>query len=159
MQGKTLGIAFAALATLALTASLALARPGGGPGAGVGPGAGGCPGYGGGPMAQLTPEKQAAFQKLHDAFAAKTAQLRADLGVKRAELNALAVAPTPDQAKIEALSKEIGGMIGKLMAERTEFRIQVTKEIGAGVMGGMGGGMGGYHRGGGMGPCDGGGCQ
>jgi len=153
MHGKTLGIAFAALATLALTTSLAMARPGGGPGAG------GCPGYGNGPMAQLSPEKQAAFQKLHDAFAAKTAQLRADLGVKRAELNALAVAPTPDQAKIEALSKEIGGMIGKLMAERTEFRIQVTKEIGPGVMGGMGGGMGGYHRGGGAGPCDGGGCQ
>ncbi len=150
MQGKTFGIALAALATLALTASLALARPGGGMGGG--PGAGGCPGYGGG-MAQLTPEKQAAFQKLHDAYAAKTAQLRADLGVKRAELNALAVAQNPDQAKIDALTKEIGAMIGKLMAEKTAFRIQVEKEIGPGVMGGMGG----YH--GGAGPCGGGNCQ
>jgi zinc resistance-associated protein len=154
MHGKKVGIALAALATLALTASLALARPGGGPGSG--PGAGGCPGYGQGGMVQLTPEKQAVFQKLHDAFAAKTAQLRATLGVKMAELNALAVAPTPDQAKIEALAKEIGELKGKLLVERTQFRIQVDKEVGPGVMGGWGG-----HRGmrGGMGGCGGMGCQ
>jgi zinc resistance-associated protein len=154
MKGKTLGIAVTALATLALTTSLAMARPGGG----QGPGTGGCPGYGGG-MAQLTPEKQAEFQKLHDAYAAKTAQLRADLGVKRAELNALAVAPNPDQAKINALTQEIGTMIGKLMAEKTAFHIQVTKEIGPGVMGMGGMGGMGYHHGGGAGPCGGGGCQ
>jgi zinc resistance-associated protein len=154
MYGKKVGIALAALATLALTASLALARPGGGPG--NGPGAGGCPG-----MVQLTPEKQAAFQKLHDAFAAKTAQLRATLGVKMAELNALAVAPTPDQAKIEALAKEIGELKGKLLVERTQFRIQVDKEVGPGVMGGWGGHRGGMRggMGGGMGGCGGMGCQ
>ncbi len=156
MHGKTLGIALAAVATLALTSSLALARPGGGPGAG----AGGCPGYGGG-MAQLSPEKQAAFQKLHDAYAAKTAQLRADLGVKRAELNALVIAQNPDQAKIADLSKQIGDIEGKLIAERTQFRIQVAKEIGPNVMGGYHGGMMGGMMGGGAGPCGGagGGCQ
>lgn len=154
MRGKTLRIALAALATLALTSSLALARPGGGPGSGPGGGQGNCPGYGGG-MAQLTPEKQAAFQKLHDAFAAKTAQMRADLGVKMAELNALAVAQTPDQAKIEALTKQIGELKGKLLAERTQFRIQVAKEVGPGVAGGCGGGMGGGM----MGGYHGGGCQ
>ncbi|WP_300158254.1 periplasmic heavy metal sensor [Solidesulfovibrio sp.] len=156
MHGKTFGIALAAVATLALTSSLALARPGGGPGAG----AGGCPGYGGG-MAQLSPEKQAAFQKLHDAYAAKTAQLRADLGVKRAELNALVIAQNPDQAKITDLSKQIGDIEGKLIAERTQFRIQVSKEIGPNVMGGYHGGMMGGMMGGGSGPCGGagGGCQ
>jgi len=155
MRGKTLRITLVALATLALTASLALARPGAGPGKGAGTGPGDCPGAGGG-WAQLTPEKQAAFQKIHDAFAAKTAQMRAELGVKMAELNALAVAPTPDQAKIEALTKQIGEIKGKLLAERTAFRIQVAKEVGPGVgggCGGMGGGMGrgmmgGYHGGG-----------
>lgn len=148
MRVKSLHIVFSALAILALTSSLALAR--GGMGGGQG-GQGGCPGMGGG-WGQLSPEKQAAFQKLHDAFAAKTAQLRADLGVKMAELNALSVAATPDQAKIDAVTKQIGDLQAKLLSERTQFRIQVSKEVGAGVAGGgcpgMGGGMGGYHGGG-----------
>jgi zinc resistance-associated protein len=140
MFGKKVGITLASLAVLALTSSLAMARPGGGPGAG------GCPGYGQGAMAQLSPEKQAAFQKLHDAYTTKTAQLRATLGIKMAELNAAAVAPTPDQSKIDALTKDIGEIEGKLLNEKTQLRIQVTKEVGPGVMGGWGG-----HRGGGMG--------
>lgn len=148
MRVKSLHIVFSALAILALTSSLALAR--GGMGGGMG-GQGGCPGMGGG-WGQLSPEKQAAFQKLHDAFAAKTAQLRADLGVKMAELNALSVAAAPDQAKIDAVTKQIGDLQAKLLSERTQFRIQVSKEVGAGVAGGgcpgMGGGMGGYHGGG-----------
>ena len=147
MRVKSLHIVLSALAILALTSSLALAR--GGMGGGQG-GQGGCPGMGGG-WGQLSPEKQAAFQKLHDAFAAKTAQLRADLGVKMAELNALSVAATPDQAKIDAVTKQIGDLQAKLLSERTQFRIQVSKEVGAGVAGGgcpgMGGGMGGYHGG------------
>ena len=153
MYGKKFGIALTALATLALTASLAMARPGSGPGNGPGYNTD-CPGYGGGAVTQLSPEKQAAFQKLHDAYAAKTAQLRADLGVKRAELNALVVAQNPDQAKIDALAKDIGDMQGKLLAERAAFRIQVNKEVGPIGWGGMGyGGMGGFHhRGGGFGP-------
>lgn len=160
MHGKTLGIALASLLTLALTASLALARPGVGPG--NGPAGINCPGYGYN-MSQLSPEKQAAFQKLHDDFAAKTEQLRANLGVKRAELYALAVSSNPDQAKIDALTKEIGDMQGQLLAARVQFRTQVNKEIGPNVMGwgGMGrGGMGwgghGYHHRGGFGPCGGG---
>ena len=147
MRVKSLHIVLSALAILALTSSLALARGNmGGQG-----GQGNCPGMGGG-WGQLSPEKQAAFQKLHDAFAAKTAQLRADLGVKMAELNALSVAATPDQAKIDAVTKQIGDLQAKLLSERTQFRIQVSKEVGAGVAGGgcpgMGGGMGGYHGGG-----------
>ena len=152
MRSKMLRIALVALATVALTSSLALARHGDGMGGGQGGGQGGCPGMGGG-MAQLTPEKQAAFQKIHDAFAAKTAQMRAELGVKMAELNALAVAPTPDQAKIDALTKQIGDIKGKLLSERTQLRIQLAKEVGPGFGGGcggmMGGGMGGGYHGGG----------
>lgn len=148
MRVKSLHIVLSALAILALTSSLALAR--GGMGGGQG-GQGGCPGMGGG-WGQLSPEKQAAFQKLHDAFAAKTAQLRADLGVKMAELNALSVGTSPDQAKIDAVTKQIGELQAKLLSERTQFRIQVAKEIGPGVAGGgcpgMGGMMGGYHGGG-----------
>lgn len=161
MQRKTFGIAIAAMATIALTASLALARPGGGPGTGprAGNGPADCPGYGAGMMAKMTPEQQAAFTKLHDAYAAKTAQMRADLGVKRAELNALVVTQNPDQAKIASLSKQIGDLQGQLLTERTQFRIQVAKEIGPNVMGGyhhrgMGGGMG-AGMGGGMGGCGG----
>ena len=143
-------LSLTAVAAMVLTASLALAGPGG---QGKGPGAG----FGGPCATQLSPEKQAAFQKLHTEFYTKTVQMRADLQVKRAELNAVAVSPNPDQGKIDTLSKEIGELGGKLLAERTRFRIQVAKEIGpeaAACFGGFGrGGHGGYgHRGhGGMG--------
>jgi zinc resistance-associated protein len=56
-------------------------------------------------FAQLSPEKQAAYQKLAEAYYNKTAQTRAAVGVKRAELNAVAVAQNPDTAKIESLSQ------------------------------------------------------
>jgi len=138
-------LSLTAVAAMVLTASLALAGPGG---QGKGPGAG----FGGPCAAQLSPEKQAAFQKLHTDFYTKTVQMRADLQVKRAELNAVAVSPNPDQGKIDTLSKEIGDLNGKLLAERTRFRIQVAKEIGpeaaACFGGGMGGGFGHGHRGG-----------
>ena len=158
MKRTKMGLAMAALATMLLTASLAMARPGGpaGPGGPGGPGAG----YGpcGAAYAQLSPEKQGALQKLQEAHYAKTAQLRADLGVKRAELNALSVTGNPDTAKVQALSKDLGDLIGKLAAERTLFRAQVAKEIGpaglagcGGFGGGYGGGYGHGHMGGGRG--------
>lgn len=150
MRNGKLGMAMAALATVMLTASLALARPGGGPGSGPGgaggPGYGPCGGGGAGMISQLPPEKQEAYKKLFEAYYNKTAQVRAAIGVKKAELNALAVSPNPDTAKIEALSKEIGDLHGKLVAERTEFRVQVSKEIGplaSGCLGFGGRGMGG----------------
>lgn len=153
MRSGKMILAVTALTTMMLTASLALAGPGRGPGGGAGPGAGPCGGGGGcGQALQLSPEKQEAFKKLYDAFYTKTAQLRAAIRVKQAELDAAAVAPTPDQAKIEALSKEIGELIGKLTAERAQFRIQAAKEIGPDALAacpGLGGGFG--HRGGGHG--------
>lgn len=150
MKRSKTGLAMVALATVLLTASLAMARPGGPAGPGNGPGNGPC----GAAYAQLSPEKQAALQKLQEAHYAKTAQMRADLGVKRAELNALAVTGNPDTAKVQALSKDLGDLIGKLAAERTLFRAQVAKEIGpAGLAGcgGFGGGYGHGHMGGGRG--------
>ena len=97
MKSGKMGLVMAAMATVMLTASLALARPGGGPAGGPGgPGYGPCGGGAG--VAQLSPEKQAAYQKLADAYYNKTAQTRAAVGVKRAELNAVAVAQNPDTA-------------------------------------------------------------
>ena len=103
MKRMKTGFALAAVATMMFTASLALARPGA-PGVPGGPGYGPC---GGAAYAQLAPEKQAALQKLSEAYFAKTAQLRADLGVKRAELNAASLTGNPDTAKIQALSKDL----------------------------------------------------
>lgn len=122
MRNGTKIMSLAAVAAMVLTASLALAGP-----AGQGRGAG----YAYAPRAaQLSPEKQAAFQKLRAAHYTKTVQMRAELRVKRAQLNAAAVAPTPDMAKIDALAKEIGTLQGQLLTERTHFRVQVAKEIG-----------------------------
>ncbi len=141
-------------ALLVLAASLpAMARGhGGGPGGYGGPG--GCPGA----MAQLTPEQQAAYQKLVQEHVAKIAPIRAALEVKKAELGALTLDPKADQAKIAGLAKEIGTIKGQMAEEGATFRVKLIKEFGSLAMGGCGGpGMGG-GRGMGRGPCNGPGC-
>ena len=125
MRAKSLRIILSALAILTLTSSLALAR-------GHGGGQGGCPGMGGG-WGQLSPEKQAAFQKLHDAFAAKTAQLRADLGVKMAELNALSVAATSDGDELTLTIADTGPGFCPDNKDRVLDPFFTTKDAGTGL--------------------------
>ncbi|NDY56017.1 periplasmic heavy metal sensor [Desulfovibrio sulfodismutans] len=142
-------------ALLVLAASLpAMARGHGGPGGPGGPG--GCPGV----MDQLTPEQQAAYQKLVQEHVAKIAPIRAALQVKKAELNVATLDPKADQAKIAGLAKEIGTIKGQMAEEGATFRVKLIKEFGPLAMGGCGGpGMGG-GRGPGMGrgPGNGPGC-
>ncbi|QLA21287.1 periplasmic heavy metal sensor [Desulfolutivibrio sulfoxidireducens] len=138
---------------LVLAASLpAMARgQGGGPGGGFG-GPGGC--YGA--MAQLSPEKQAAFQKLVQEHVEKIAPIRAQLQVKKAELHAVTIDPKADQAKIASLAKEIGDIKGRMVEEGATFRTKVNKEIGLMAFGPGCGGPGRGPGGGGRGPCGGG---
>lgn len=140
-------------ALLVLAASLpAMARGhGGGPGGYGGPG--GCPGA----MTQLSPEQQAAYQKLVQEHVAKIAPVRAALQVKKAELNAVTIDPKADQSKIAGLAKEIGTLKGQLAEEGATFRAKLVKEFGPLGMGGCGG-PGGMGRGMGRGPGYGPGC-
>ncbi|MDR3640701.1 MAG: periplasmic heavy metal sensor [Humidesulfovibrio sp.] len=106
-------------------------------------------GWGAGGYA-LSPEKQAAAQKIHSQHENATAQLRQQLFVKHAELDALLYGGSADERKIQSLTKEITDLSAKLFTDHVKLRQELIK---AGVpVGGMGHGMGygGMGYGGGM---------
>lgn len=77
---------------------------------------------------QAAPEQLAKAQKLRDAYFQSTITLRGQLHETKAALSALMAALTPDKAKIEATSQELGILRGKLNAERAELMAQLRKE-------------------------------
>jgi len=107
---------------------------------------------GGNMMMNLSPEKQAAAQKIYADFNAKTATMRQQLTAKQYELNAQLYSATPDDKKVQALTKEIADLNAKIFEAQVALQNQLTKEgipamSGMGMMGGMpcpmmGGGMG-----------------
>ncbi|KHK00352.1 periplasmic heavy metal sensor [Desulfovibrio sp. TomC] len=92
---------------------------------------------GGNMMTGLTPEKQAAVQKIHADFNAVTASLRQQLTSKQYELNAQIYSATPDDKKVQALTKEVSDMRAKLFEAQVALQGRLTKE-GLPTMGGMG---------------------
>lgn len=76
---------------------------------------------------QLTQEQKAEYKKIMSASRQATADLRKDLEAKQAELQAQLKSETPDTAKIEALSTEIGAIRGKLLTAKVETNIQLKK--------------------------------
>ncbi|MDR0826460.1 MAG: periplasmic heavy metal sensor [Desulfovibrio sp.] len=107
-----------------------------GSGLAQGPGGRGCGGGSHGFMERApraTPEQAARAQKLRDSYFQSTNTLRGQLHEKKAVLRALMAALTPDKAKIEATSQELGALRGKLNAERAEFMAQLRKEGIAGL--------------------------
>ena len=88
--------------------------------------------YAGGPMMggmpALSPEQQTKAQKLNNDFFAATNALRQQIMSKQAEINAQMFSLTPDAGKIEALSKELGGLEGKLRVEVIKLNAALTKE-------------------------------
>lgn len=100
----------------------------------------------GGGMNTLTPEQQTAMQKLHAEHTAATAELRKQIFAKESELNALLYADKTDNAKIDALTKDIGVLHAELYTDQVALRKQLAKEgitpmsgMGCGMMGGKGG--------------------
>ena len=100
-------------------------------------------------MQTLTPQQQETAQKLNAEFVTATTGLRQEIINKSNELNAQVNGEAPDATKIEALSKEIGVLQGKLLAEQAILNTKLAK---AGVPT-MGHGMmnGGIMNGGAMG--------
>ncbi|MBQ4566532.1 MAG: periplasmic heavy metal sensor [Desulfovibrio sp.] len=85
--------------------------------------AGDCPGQ----KPPLTQEQHDGIQKLNQDFMANTLGLRQALMVKKAELNAQLISPTPDTAKVESLSREIGELRGKMLAARLNYKAELAK--------------------------------
>ena len=109
---------------------------------------GGCPGYA---ASGLTPEQQTKAQQICTAQNEKMTTLRQQMIAKQAELQVQMVSATPDKAKIESISKELGELRGKMLVARTEISAQLQKEgipmnkgfgMGHGKGRGMHGGMG-----------------
>lgn len=106
-------LAFAAACSLAL-AGPAEARP---------DWHGDCPG----PKAPLTQEQRDAVHKLTQDFMDKTLGVRQALIVRKAELKAQLISPTPDVAKVENLSREIGELRGKMLSARLAYRAELAR--------------------------------
>lgn len=143
MNILTLSLALAALLGLANLASAQGPMMGG-------PGMMGGYGYGMGMISGLTPEKQAAVQKLYTDYSLATEPVRQQLFAKQSELNTLYYSGTTDTAKVQALAREIGDLNTKLYSAQANLRKQLAAEgvpaSGMG-MGGMGMGMGGMAMG------------
>ena len=104
-------------------------------------------------MTGLSPEKQAAVQKIYADFNAGTASLRQQLTSKQYELDAQLYSATPDDKKVQALTKEVSDLRAKLFEAQVNLQSRLTKEGvpssymgGMGCCGMMGGGMG-MHNG------------
>lgn len=140
-RNQIAALALIAFSTLAFGSSSALARPHWGNHGGMWQSG----------AAQLTPEQQAAAQKIHSEHYTQTSALRQQLMAKRYEYNALLAATAPDSAKIEAVAREMATLNQTLDEQRVKYDLALAQ---AGIPRGAGAGYGcdgggGYHRGGG----------
>jgi zinc resistance-associated protein len=121
---KNILIVIVAVFALALVASAAMAwNPGYGRGAGYGPG------YGNPPISNLTPEQATKIQAIQQATFKETSPLQQQLFAKRTELRGLWLSRNPDQAKINALQKEILNVRGQLQEKTTNSRFEMRKVL------------------------------
>lgn len=103
---------------VAILASTALAGPWGGRFYGMGPA-----------VSNLTPEQSAQILALQQAHLEKVAPLQETLFKKKMELRSLWVSQNPDQAKINALQKEIFELVDQLQQESSALRAEILKVI------------------------------
>ena len=86
--------------------------------------------YGMGPMvSNLPPEQQTKVLSLQQAHQEKVAPIQEQLWKKKMELRTLWVSQNPDQAKINALQKEVFELIDQLQKENTAHRAEVLKVV------------------------------
>lgn len=74
------------------------------------------------------PEVRAKAEKIYRDHRAATDATRQQLMVKEAELKGQMQSVNPDTSRIEALSREIGELRGRLMAAKVQMRQQMEKE-------------------------------
>jgi len=86
----------------------------------------GGPGYGS-PYAHLTEEQQSKLDNLAGKIYSETVNLRNRIWSKKAELNALLDAQTPDAEKAKALQKEISDLKAELAEKRLENALEARK--------------------------------
>jgi len=77
----------------------------------------------------LTDSQKSQLEKLHLAMKKETSVLRAELGVKKTELKALAIKDNPDTQAIGRKTDEIMGIKKELMQKRISHLIEVRKVL------------------------------
>lgn len=86
--------------------------------------------YGMGPMVpNLTPEQSQKVLALQQAHLEKITPIQQDLFAKKMELRSLWLSQNPDQARINALQKEIFDLVDQLQQESTNLRAEMLKVI------------------------------
>ncbi len=120
MKKKMLYIMIAVFA-MALVATVAMAGPGYGRGMGYG--------YGVPPVSNLTPEQATKIQSIQQAHLKEVAPLQQQLLAKKMELRAAWLAQNPDQAKINALQKDILNLNAKIQEKATNARLEMRKVL------------------------------
>ena len=91
------------------------------------PGMGNGPGYGVPPVSNLTPEQSTKIQAIQQANLKEITPLQEQLFAKRTELRTLWTSQTPDQARINALQKDILNINTKLQEKSTNARFEMRK--------------------------------
>jgi zinc resistance-associated protein len=121
---KNILIGIVVVFALALVASAAMAwNPGYGRGEGYGPG------YGNPPISNLTPEQATKIQAIREAQFKDIAPLQQQLFAKKTELRGLWLSQNPDQAKINALQKDILNIRAQLQEKTTNARFEMRKVL------------------------------
>jgi len=90
----------------------------------------------------LTPEKQAAVEKIVDKHHVKLVELREQIWAKHTELQALSQSGKAEKSDIQSLITDISKLRTAMNAERDAMRAEIEKETGIKSYGR------GYHRGG-----------
>ena len=86
--------------------------------------------YGRGPIvSNLTPEQSSKVLALQQAHQEKITPIQEQLFKKKTELRTLWLAQNPDQAKINAVQKEVFDLVDKLQQESTKLRADVLKVV------------------------------
>jgi zinc resistance-associated protein len=119
---KNIFISMVAIVAVALLASGAMAwAPGHGRGWGYGAG------YGYAAIPNLTPEQSSKLQEIREANLKEIAPLQEKLFKDRMELRTLWASQNPDQAKINALQKDLLNISATLQEKRTNARFEMRK--------------------------------
>jgi zinc resistance-associated protein len=101
--------------------------------AGPGFGRGGCggPGYGAnGAYSQLTPEKQAAVEKIYEKYSTQATELRNKIWTKHSTLQAMVNGGNADEKKIGSLTADISKLGTQMQELRQSMSDELVKETG-----------------------------
>ena len=80
------------------------------------------------PLAGLTKEQADLYRQISEKHRNAIKPVKQQMITKRAELEALMLEDNPDPAKIENLSREVGGLRGKMLSEHVKFNSELKKQ-------------------------------